>query len=426
MRKIEWMHSESLNEKYCKITRYGVPDIYYCPKDMTNTCAMVVVKYGSADMLQTEPAGIAHFLEHKMFTCEDGGDAFDLFADLGADANAYTSFDRTVYFFNCTQNFSDAFSELLKMINSPYFTDETVKKEQGIIAQEIGMYDDEPDYYCWQNLISSLYLNHPVKHNICGTVDSIKKISPDLLYTSYEKYYNPSNFAIVICGNIDIDEVCDAVEKNISHNETNNILFETVNEPLNPPRDHIVAYRNVSMPIFNIGYKDRVPSVNSIDRIKRHLALSVLMRMLFSTSGALYNELYDMQLITSSISYNHDFGKDYSFVTIGGMSKDPDTVCSRIDDCLDNAKKYGLNKDDFERSRRVLIADFISRFDSTEDIANAIAVNVIDEVGLFEEFDLISKLDIKDVELVLNEVFDSKYKSVSLVLPIDNQKKGAK
>ena len=216
------------------------------------------------------------------------------------------------------------------------------------------------------------------------------------------------------------------MENIISHNKIQNIILETVNEPSNPVRDHIVSYRNVSMPIFNIGFKDRVPSLDPIEKIKRHLALSVLMRMLFSTSGELYNELYDMQLITSSISYNHDFGKDYSFVTIGGMSKDPDTVCSRIDEYLDKAKKYGLNKDDFERSRRVLIADFISRFDSTEDIANAIAVNIIDEVDLFEEFDLISKLDIKDAELVLNEVFDSKYKSVSLVLPIDNQNKGVK
>ena len=171
MKKNKWLYSDILNEKYCKISIDEGPNIYYFPKNMINTCAMVVVKYGSTDIDETEPAGIAHFLEHKMFTCQDGGDAFDLFADLGADANAYTSFDRTVYFFNCTKNFTVAFDELLNMLTHPYFTEETVQKEQGIIAQEIGMYDDEPDYFCWQNLVSALYYNHPVKTNICGTLE---------------------------------------------------------------------------------------------------------------------------------------------------------------------------------------------------------------------------------------------------------------
>lgn len=427
MRNIEWKHSDSLNEKYCIIKNTGRPDIYYCPKDMTNICAMVVVKYGSTDITEKEPAGIAHFLEHKMFTAEDGGDAFDLFADLGADANAYTSFDRTVYFFNCTQNFPAAFTELLRMLNNPYFTEETVQKEQGIIAQEIGMYDDEPDYYCWQNLISALYQNHPVKLNICGTVESIKQISPALLYDAYEKYYDSSNCAIVVCGNVDIDELCDLVENNTVLKSHKIEALDAVKEPDYPIKSRVVAYRNVSLPIFNIGFKDRIPSSDPVERIKRHIALSILMRMLFASSGDLYNELYDSQIITSTITYNHDFGKDYSFVTLGGMSKIPERACEKINEYLNKVKKNGLNKDDFERSRRVLIADFISRFDSTEDIANAIAVNTIDEISVFEEFDLIREIKFEDVEVVLQEVFNSEYKAVSFVLPIDNSyKKGVK
>lgn len=420
MRKIKWFHSNILNEKYCRISIDEVPDIYYFPKNMTNTCAMVIVKYGSTDIDETEPAGIAHFLEHKMFSCQDGGDAFDLFADLGADANAYTSFDRTVYFFNCTKNFSVAFDELLHMLTHPYFTEDSVQKEKGIIAQEIGMYDDEPDYFCWQNLVSALYFNHPVKTNICGTVDSIKQITPQLLYDAHEKYYNLSNLSIVVCGSVDIDMLCGAVEHNIVANMNKHILSKIVDEPRYPSEKYVIAYRNVSMPIFNIGYKDKIPSSDPIERIKRHLAISVLMRMLFSNSGELYNELYDSQMITSSISYSHDFGKDYSFVTLCGMSKIPDDVCMKIDEYLAGVKKNGLDKDDFERSRRVLISDFISHFDSTEDIANAIAVNIIDQVDLFEELDLIRDIKIEDADRVLREVFDPEYKSISLVLPIDN------
>ena len=423
MKKNKWLYSDILNEKYCKISIDEGPNIYYFPKNMINTCAMVVVKYGSTDIDETEPAGIAHFLEHKMFTCQDGGDAFDLFADLGADANAYTSFDRTVYFFNCTKNFTVAFDELLNMLTHPYFTEETVQKEQGIIAQEIGMYDDEPDYFCWQNLVSALYYNHPVKTNICGTLDSIKQITPKLLYDAYEKYYNFSNLSIVVCGSVDIEKVCELAEHNVVANMHKHSLSKKVDEPRYPSKKYVVAHRNVSMPIFNIGFKDRSPSSDSTERIKRHLALSVLMRMLFSTSGELYNELYDSQMITSSISYSHDFGKDYSFVTLCGMSKNPDEVCLKIDEYLVSVKKIGLNKDDFERSRRVLIADFISHFDSTEDIANAIAVNIIDEVELFEEYDLILDLKIEDIERVLVEVFDTQYKSISLVLPIEDLNK---
>ena len=170
------------------------------------------VPHGDSDML-TVPDGVAHFLEHKMFEDENGVDAFERFAETGASANAYTSFDLTGYLFSCTDRFYDNLDILLDFVNHPHFTAENIAKEQGIIGQEIKMYDDEPEWRVFFNSLTALFENNPVKIDIAGTVESISHITPEVLYKCYNTFYNLSNMALSVAGNVTKDEVIAIADK---------------------------------------------------------------------------------------------------------------------------------------------------------------------------------------------------------------------
>ena len=170
------------------------------------------------------PLGIAHFLEHKLFESEEG-DAFSRFSATGASANAYTSFDKTCYLFTCADNFYDSFEILLDFVQHPFFTEETVQKEQGIIGQEISMYDDSPGWVLLFNLLCALYHNNPVRINIAGTKDTIAQIDAKLLYKCYETFYNLNNMFIVVSGNVDADKVLDMCDKFLADKEGVECLF---------------------------------------------------------------------------------------------------------------------------------------------------------------------------------------------------------
>jgi len=209
MKKIEYT-SALLREKYTYIEHASGLPIYVFPKAMTNTYALFATKYGSLDTTfavgdgkpVTVPDGIAHFLEHKLFEAPDGTDTFTRFSALGADSNAYTDYNKTAYLFGCTENAEEALAELLTFVTQPHFTDESVARERGIIAEEIREDEDSPWERAYLNLLSALYHKNPVRKNIVGTVKTIQKITPKLLYKCYNAFYRLDNMALVVCGNI--------------------------------------------------------------------------------------------------------------------------------------------------------------------------------------------------------------------------------
>ena len=216
MNNFEIFESSAVREKYYLHHHPSGLDIYLFPKKLTTTYAVFGANYGSVDNtfktskdgdFITVPDGIAHFLEHKLFANEDGSDAFEHFSAFGADANAYTSFNKTAYLFSCTDNFEESLGELLDFVTHPYFTEDSVKKEIGIIAQEIKMYDDTPSDRCFYGMLEGMYEHHSIRRNICGSVDSISKITPKLLYDCYGTFYNLSNMALVISGDVELDTV---------------------------------------------------------------------------------------------------------------------------------------------------------------------------------------------------------------------------
>ncbi|MBQ5883382.1 MAG: insulinase family protein [Clostridia bacterium] len=225
---MEYIKNDILDEGYYSINhKSGLKIFVYPKKDYAQTYAVFGTKYGSIDTRFKRsdkkdfieiPEGTAHFLEHKLFESEEL-DAFQRYAKTGASANAYTSFDRTCYLFTCTGHFKENFEILLDFVRHPYFTEETVQKEQGIIGQEINMYKDLPDWVCLFNMLEGMYHNHPVKIDIAGTKQSISQITADMLFSCYNTFYNLSNMALAVAGNVTPEEVVEIADRLLTTDE---------------------------------------------------------------------------------------------------------------------------------------------------------------------------------------------------------------
>ena len=256
--------SSRLSEEYLQINHpSGLTMLLYPMEGFSTAFAMFSTKYGSIDTcfktqkdsdFVTVPAGIAHYLEHKMFESEDG-DAFERYAQTGASANAFTSFDKTSYLFACSDRFEESLEILLDSVTHPYFTKETVEKEQGIISQEIKMYEDDPGWRVMFNLLQSMYHNNTVKIDIAGTVESIAQIDAELLYRCYHTFYNLHNMVLTVAGNFDPQQVLKVADRILKPAEPISIEKKTEDEPREVERKRFVQYLPVATPMFYIGFK---------------------------------------------------------------------------------------------------------------------------------------------------------------------------
>lgn len=424
--KIEWFESIRLGERYCKIKLQDRPAVYVFPKKMSNTYALCAVRYGSVDRSYRTsdgkeiilPDGIAHFLEHKMFTEEDGGDAFDKFSSFGADANAYTSYDRTAYLFNCTSNFDSSFCTLLNMMTHPYFTDESVKKEQSIIEQEILMYEDEPEAVCYENMLSALYSEHPVRVNVCGTAESIAQITPKLLYDCYNTFYNPNNMVIVVCGDVEPRHVAEMVMAQEGWAVATDFERCIVCDFDVPYRKNIYRKMQVALPLFAIGFKEREVITDAASRHRQDVTASILERMLFSTSADLYNELYDKGLITSPFSVGRTVEETYAFTELCGTADKPETVIEYIASHVKNKRVNGLSYDDFVRCKRRKVGDVVSRFDSTEEIANSLIDYAFDGLDILRDAEIVESIQFDEVVELFDKMYHEQNMAVSYIMPL--------
>ena len=258
MLNLKEVKSERLGDSYYVLEhKSGLTVKLYPKRGHNSTYAIFGTKFGSINTkfkftekneIVTVPDGIAHYLEHKLFESEDG-DAFKKYAKTGASANAYTSFDMTGYLFSCTENFEESLKILIELVQTPYFTDETVKKEQGIIGQEIKMYQDDPSWRVMFNLYRAMFHEHPVKVEIAGSVESIAKINPDNLYDCYNHFYNLNNMALCIAGKIDLDSTVKLIDSLVKPSKTSNIpesIFP--DEPYKIVKNRVVEHLPVSIP----------------------------------------------------------------------------------------------------------------------------------------------------------------------------------
>jgi len=400
--------------------------VFVLPKEgFQKTYATFTTKYGSVDNhFQVEgkeevrvPDGIAHFLEHKMFE-EPEGDIFASFASQGASANAFTSFDRTAYLFSSTDHILTNLKTLINFVQNPYFTDENVEKEKGIIGQEIKMYQDHPDWRSYYGLIESLYAKHPIHIDIAGTVESIAQITKETLYECYHTFYHPSNMSLFVVGGVDPEEVLAFVKDNQAAKNfptQGQIQRFAVEEPLEVREARRITNLPVSMPKCLFGLKEPAPGVSGKELLVREVTTKLMLDILFSSSSDIYQALYDEQLITDNFGHEYNCSEDYAFSILGGDTKDPDQLVARIKEEVEKRREPGLDAVTFERSRKKKIGNFLRMMNSPEAIANEFTKYRFKGIDLFDILPVYENLTLEDVNKRFSEHFDWSRLAVSIV-----------
>ncbi len=396
--------SELINKSYIIGQHKSGLDIYLYPmKGFSSSYAIFGTRYGSVDNSYIDenktvvdlPEGIAHFLEHKLFESEDG-DAFERYSKTGAYANAYTSFDRTCYLFSCSNKFYDNLKILLDFVRSPYFTEKTVQKEQGIIGQEIKMYDDLPSWRVMFNMLEGMFYNNPVKIDIAGTTESISKITDKLLYSCYDRFYDLSNMFLVISGDFDCEEVLDFIDKNLKVND-NSVKTKTVfkEEPDTVVKNHVSEQFDVANPMFCIGFKE-TPGESPIST-GHMVAMEILMKMLFGTASELYKELLEENLINESFSMEYFNGRGFALPLLSGESENSARVLELILKKVQKFKSNGLDEKLFEAIRREMYGRGLRQFDAAESVCSMFCDAAVLGYDLFSHFDCIKSIKPEDV-----------------------------
>lgn len=363
------------------------------------------------------PDGVAHFLEHKMFEQENGTNSLDTLMALGIDANAYTTNDHTAYLFECTNDFYKGLDELMDYVQHPYFTDENVEKEKGIIGQEIRMYDDDPGWRLYMNAMDCMYKENPIKIDIAGTVESISKITPDVLYKCYNTFYHPSNMVMVICGDFIPEELLEEVKKRIVPKESQGEIkrIYPVNEKgINKPYKE--AEMEVSTPIFAIGYKDNEDlKENRQQIIKKHIAIEILLNMIIGKSSKLYKELYESGELLAEPDLDYEFSDEYGHIIISGQSKNPQKIQDEIKKTVQKYKDCGLDKEHFERIKKKIYGDYVVEYNSVGEIARMFLSDKMKQINSFDYIEEYSQVTKEYTEDVLKNVFKTENMILSVI-----------
>ena len=391
---VKEIHSTLLDDSYYRIDH---------PSGLTgysSAYALFGTKYGSIDTrfkrsdeadFTEVPEGIAHFLEHKLFESEDL-DAFARYAKTGASANAYTSFERTCYLFSCAGDFKASLEILLDFVQSPYFTEQTVQKEQGIIGQEIRMYQDEPNWQVMFNCLRALYKVHPVRIDIAGTIDSISHITADLLYRCYHTFYNLHNMALAVAGNVTVDEVLEVADRLLKPADELSIERNFPNEPAEPVQPYIEETLDVGAPLFMLGFKETYETPER--PLREQLQTNILLEMLAGNTSPLYG---------------------YASVLFSGESKDPQKVAQEIHTEIERARREGLNEASFERARRKLYGRVVMAFNDIDELANEMISAEFLGGGLFDEAELLREITLDETQQRLETTLQREYSALSVV-----------
>ncbi|MGO5027963.1 EF-P 5-aminopentanol modification-associated protein YfmH [Candidatus Agathobaculum pullicola] len=397
--------------------------VCYLPKEgFGKTFAILATNFGSVDASFTfegtrydTPAGVAHFLEHKMFEDEDGN-ALQKFARTGASPNAFTSHTMTAYHFSCTERFEENLEILLKFVFTPYFTEENVAKEHGIIGQEIGMMDDTPGWQLFCGVLKGLYRNHPVRVPIAGSVESIARITPEVLYTCHRAFYSPKNMALIVCGTADFDEVC-RMAAQYSPADAPEIGQRHYGERRQAVSELTVTRRMpVSRPQFMLGFKD-MPLEAGESRLRRSLLGELAVRILCGDTAPLYAELYEKRLI------GRDFDTDYTLIPegamalLGGEGRDPEAVRAAIEGEVARLAREGVERPLFDRMKKALYGLRLRVLDVPEAYARQEAAALFAGEHYADFAALFDTIAPEDVQAVFARWAQRDRSSLSVVLP---------
>ena len=360
------------------------------------------------------PKGVAHFLEHKMFEQENGKNSLDVLTALGVNANAYTTNNHTAYLYECTDNFYEALDEFMDYVQHPYFTDENVEKEKGIIGQEIMMYDDYPDWKVYLNALECMYHKNPVKLDITGTIETISHIDKDILYKCYDTFYNPSNMAMVIAGDFEPEKLLEEIKKRLIDNKSNGEIKRIYeDEPREIAKGKTEQNMEVSKPLFAIGIKDVPPEQR--EKVKKHISIEIILNLLLGASSELYKKLYDMGNCYSVPSIEYEFDKTYAHILITGKSNNPDELYKMFKEQITKFIDAGINEQDFERTRKMIYGEYVKEYNDVTDIARMFLSDYFKGINSFDYLEEINTINVEYLNQVLKDVFNEKNMILSVV-----------
>ncbi|MCI8650775.1 MAG: insulinase family protein [Anaerotruncus sp.] len=420
------IRSQRLGEELVCIEHSSGLTMLLCPMQGFSTAyATFTANIGSVDTcFKTQedtdfvevPEGVAHFLEHKMFENPEG-DAFALYAKTGASANAYTSFDKTCYLFACTDQFEQSLEILLDFVRRPYFTDASVQKEQGIIGQEIRMYDDDGDWRVMFNLLEALYQRHPVRIDIAGTVESIAKIDPELLYRCHRTFYNLNNMVLSIAGNFEIDTVLRVADKVLKPDEKPvEIEHRSFAEPQEIGRPLVEQKLQVAAPLFNLGFKE--DSAGLSGNLKNRILDEMLCELLTGEASPLYRRMYDAGIINATFGSSVMAGRDYMCTIFGGESREPEQVAQEIRAEVLRVQKEGIEPELFELVKRYFYGHYISMYTRPESMASLMTTTYLAQVeDSYSLLDLVAEVTQEQLEHRLRTAFDVERSALSIIRP---------
>jgi predicted Zn-dependent peptidase len=388
----------------------------------------IATHYGSVDSRFVEPKtnkevdvpdGIAHFLEHKMFE-KEWGNVSDKFSELGADSNAYTSYTQTVYYFNTTENFDECLDVLLEMVQTPWFTDESVAKEQGIIEQEIRMYLDDAGWRSNANLLEALYVNHPVKIDIAGTVESIHQINKDLLYLCHHTFYHPSNMVVFVAGDVDPEKVIATVKASFGKREYKRQAEIGRVVPEEPPQAKEKCRTQklvVSQPLFRLGFKDAETGQTGRALLEKDVLTGIILDAIIGRSSDLFTKLYESGLIDNRFGFEYAPEESYGYTHFAGPTRDAEELEKELRAGFDEARDKGLTADDFDRARKKTIGRMVSIMNDLDSAAYTFIDGFFKEYGLFDLIPVAQAVTLEQANERLKALFVPERSATSIIYP---------
>ena len=356
------------------------------------------------------PDGVAHYLEHKMFEQENGVDSLYKLMALGLDANAYTTNDHTAYLFGGTSNFYEGLDELMDYVQHPYFTDENVEKERGIIGQEIGRYDDEPAWKLYTNTLECLYANNPVRLDIAGTVESISKITKETLYSCYNTFYHPSNMIMCISGNFVPEKIIEEVKKRLIPREKMpeiKRIYPEKETKINMKKKE--QKMDVNIPIFAIGYRDYLENE---DKILKQLAAGIIINSIVGKTSKNYKEMYDKGLLLSTIDYDFENTDEYSHILLSSVSERPEEVYETVIKALEEEL---VKEEDFKRSKKALYGEYVSEYNDVEEIGRMYLQDAMKGINSLDYINAFENITLEYVHKIQKDIFKKENSVLSII-----------
>lgn len=420
MNKIGVENSQELDESTFSTVLPNGLNVYICKKKgFGKKIGLFGTKYGSVinDFVDIKtgkrmkvPDGIAHFLEHKLFE-KEGANALDLFSKMGVSSNAYTSFDQTVYFFETNEKFEESIAMLVKLIKEPYFTDENVQKEQGIIGQEISMYDDDPNFMVYFNALRAMYQKNPVRIDIAGTIESISHITKELLYTCYNTFYSPQNMFFIVVGDVDIDNTLKTIEENINKYDKGNMSHRKIetfveDEPEEIAKKEITQQMEIYLPQVCIGYK--LDLVDGKNITKNEVIASILSDMYFSKQSDFFEKEYNLGRVNDSIDMQYEGSKYFSHVMISTTSTDVNQVEKDIVEQIEKMRNEDIDEELFETIRRKKLGEAILASDNLNVSYRRIIDSVLNDTNTYLDIEILKSLTKEDVKEFLNNLTEER------------------